>query len=261
MTAIDFIAKYLHAQPSRILAFRNEQVCAFTGERINKGVRLSQVLSSNFTGYDAIPYDSQYVSVNTAKCFLPCLPNADGAIKRQLRQANLLVTEQDEEQLQWRSVSVELTRAHYSAGLHQIQRSDILDVLRMPPRGRFVLSVAESYKKLHWLNAAVNNPGDDVLRIGTDAGQLQLSRRWLTSEAFMAARMLYSKPPGQKYPFFSKQDILTGELPPNKAQRFIQQFDFQTFRYYISCIQFELYKPQFQFLVYLLNPTELDNND
>ena len=69
MNSIDLIGKHLNRDNLQTKVYTNiDEICAFTGVRIDEGVKLKDIIGSTFTDNSYIKYQSEYISINTALC-------------------------------------------------------------------------------------------------------------------------------------------------------------------------------------------------
>lgn len=72
--------------------FKCLQICAFTGQEIESGYS-KKILSSNFTDWDSLKFNSDYISIDVALCIKPTLPIGDSF--SELRKYSFFASEQN----------------------------------------------------------------------------------------------------------------------------------------------------------------------
>lgn len=75
MQSINFIAKHLNKNNLSKSVHKCNTVCAFTGDKITKGVKLKDITGGTFTDYEFVRYDSDFVSVDAALCISQSILN------------------------------------------------------------------------------------------------------------------------------------------------------------------------------------------
>lgn len=197
-TATGLIAKNLKNRELLPIKKGINTICCFSGERITEGVLKKDVLSSNFTDTQYLRYDSKYISVETAQCMQPI--SSDG--RASLRNYSFFATENE---------------------LKLLQRSDIWDILVNEKATPFILCVTYNGKK-HVSYTAQPQYRNDIFSVYTDTGEVIVGVEAL-NELIPILKSWYSVVKGKEKAatpptYFTKDEILTGEIGNNKIQSY-----------------------------------------
>lgn len=182
-----------------------EAVCAFTGQQITEGVLKSDLLSDNFTDFEALKYPSAYVSIDVACMISPVIQTEKGL--NSLRVYSFLAI---------------------SDGLKLLKRDDFLSILENPPTEPFIFVLSFSNKK-HIAYKARENCGGFPFYVSTDKGLCLIAKSHLDTFLEIAKRW-YTIIPGkensdQQPTYFTKDEILTGCYNNKKISEYgIAQF-------------------------------------
>lgn len=65
---MDVIAKHIQDAALKYKIYEVDTICAFTCQKISKGVKLHDLVSDNFTDWEYIKVESGYVGLDMAKC-------------------------------------------------------------------------------------------------------------------------------------------------------------------------------------------------
>lgn len=78
---ISFIAKNLYKYKDNLqktIYTGLDTICAFSGERITEGIKKKDFISTTFTDYSYLKYESDYVGLDMALCMEYVIPNEKG---------------------------------------------------------------------------------------------------------------------------------------------------------------------------------------
>lgn len=125
MNNINFIAKHLKRENLTKKAMNCDSICAFTGDKISEGVKLKDITGGNFTDYEFVKYESEYVSINTALCITQSIENEKGKLNS-LRNYSFICTENE---------------------LKLLSRDDFMIFLLEPPEPPFIFAYSFNNKK------------------------------------------------------------------------------------------------------------------
>lgn len=182
-----------------------DAICAFTGEKINEGILLKDVISDTFTDFESIKFPSEFVSVDIAKLILPVIPTEKNL--NSLRVYSFLATENK---------------------LEILKTDSFLPILENPPEPPFIFVVSFSNKK-HIAYKARTNYSKDPFYVSTDKGFCLINKNKL-SELLEVARRWYTVIPGKENSatqptYFTKDEIFSGNESISKIREFgIQQY-------------------------------------
>ena len=198
MQATELIAKNLENKDLLPIKENINAICCFSGEPITEGVLKKDVLSSNFTDTQYLRYDSKYISVSIAQCMQPI--SSDG--RASLRNYSFFATENE---------------------LRLLQRSEIWELIISEKATPFVLCVTYNGKK-HVSYTAQPQYRNDVFSVYTDAGEVEVDFSVL-GELTPILTSWYSIVKGKEKAatpptYFTKDEILTGEIGNNKIQSY-----------------------------------------
>lgn len=96
MNSINFIGKHLlHYKGNiKIKIYDCDTICAFTGDKIYKGVKKKEFIKDSFTDIEYIKYQSDYCCVESILCMSEVVPNGKGKFNS-LRSYSFIVTENE----------------------------------------------------------------------------------------------------------------------------------------------------------------------
>lgn len=198
---INFITKHIDAT---IEAETCDTVCAFTGEMLTSGVKKKKVLSSNFTDYEAIKFESDYISVDAAKVLGQYIRTDKGFAS--LRSFSYLATENE---------------------LKILKKDELWAILANAPEPPFVLAYTFNSKKHTAIKAKITTNKDCIYVITDTLGLIKLERN-VINELCPIVQSWYSAPPEMKPPhtYFTKEEILFGSDNVKK----ITEYGIESFR-------------------------------
>lgn len=201
---VSLIARHIDPAPSAdvIQDAPSGAICAFTGQPIARGARLKDVVSDNFTDWEALRYESDWVCEDFVKVVKPCIPGSSRL--NSLRSYSFIATETE---------------------LRILRGDEPLDVVLNPPPAPFVLVCTYGGKKHVAYRARLTTHPQNQINIMTDEGYLGMS----PVEAAMVyapAQEMYSVLPGSKTDetYFTKQEIHTGKIDDAVAYKKMQRF-------------------------------------
>jgi hypothetical protein len=217
MTATQLIAQ--HLDNAALLPVQEcDTVCAFSGQRITKGVRLKDAISGNFTDHAYLRYPSEYCAVDIAQCLKPL--SAENA-RASLRNYSFLATPSE---------------------LRLLKRAEYLDAITQPKELPFVLCLSFGGKK-HISYKATPQYSNEAFTIYTDKGEAAATTAALAIIVPIAQRW-YSIVAGQENKaqpstYFTKDEIYTGQMPHPKVRRYAEAFpsyweEYAAMRYYFN---------------------------
>ena len=227
--AITLIGKHLRKyMPSNVeLKKKLSTVCAFSGIPISEGVPLKKIIGGQFTDREYIKFDSQYVSLDAYLCFSEILPSgsANENRKNSLRVYNYYVDENE---------------------LLLLKREELLTHLLKEKKTPFVFCITYNNKKHTSFKAKINYNNDDFI-VRTDLSYVSIQKKNLLAVLPILEKW-YSVPPGKEKTsmqptFFSKQEILTGQLNYYKVQEYGEALAFEEnefLSFYRGSLWFEL---------------------
>lgn len=191
INSIDLIGKHLNRDNLQTKVYTDiNEICAFTGVRINEGVKLKDIIGANFNDRSYIKYSSEYASVNTSLCLSNTVTKNSG-----LRNYHFYCTTERLEILK---------REHLeSYVLQQIE-------LDLP----FILAVNYSQKKHISFKSKINYSKHKSFVVSTDKGNVSIDISKL-QEIYLILKNWYEIVEGkqttsQQPTYFTKDDILNG---------------------------------------------------
>jgi hypothetical protein len=199
---MNLISKHLNKEnlKSKIFHFESETICAFTGEKISEGIKLSEIAGDTFTDHTYIKYDSEYVSLDIALLIQPVIRIGD-SVKKNGKE-------------NWTALR---NYSYYASEneLTLLKRENILDLLLNIPDAPFCFAVTYSNKK-HTSFKCRKNTNKDVFTVTTDVGEVLFNKAKVL-EFLQTIQNWYSIIPEKKDTaaqptFFTKANIL-GEFP------------------------------------------------
>lgn len=203
MNAVDFIGSKINYNLFKRV-HEVDTICAFTGEIINEGVEVKDVLAANFTDNEYVKYDSKYVSVNVAKCIAEFKV---GTKKWMLRSVSYLCTSDE---------------------LLQLGREEFMPIMLYPPEPPFVLAYSFLNKKHTSFKARINYSKDNYFVITDKHGLISIDLKMLR-ELYPTLQNWYTRNPeihSATDTYFNKTDILTGNPSLVKIKQYgIDKFE------------------------------------
>lgn len=223
------ISKHLPESPIKSLMQRAPPgaICAFTGFSIvgEWAIPKSNSISDVFTDYAAIRYQSDWVSVDAAKCLLPVIDNGRGGYNS-LRNYSFYANEKE---------------------FMTIQRQDILLLMEHWNETPFVLAVSFDNKK-HLAYRCALNRSTEKFTVTTDKyGDIECS--WEHISLFLSlVQSWYTVVAGkegsaQQPTYFTKEEIRTGRAPYQKQKVYgLERFEREneTLQHFRDTAVFEL---------------------
>lgn len=183
MNPLLIIAKHLSKEYLKLEIFDIETKCAFTGENINKAVKVKDLVSDVFTDYQYIRY-GDYASVDAALCLAEVVKTSNGF--NSLRNYSYLATEKE---------------------LIFLKRENILDILLNLQEKNFVIAISYSFKK-HLSYKCVLNENSDSFYVTTDLGTFLFDRKIIA--IILPIMQSQYKSFGKDITYFTKQEIMYG---------------------------------------------------
>lgn len=210
--AVQLIGNHLKKMPSlqRDIPLETgiSAVCAISGAPISEGVPLKKVLSSTFTDYEYIKYPSQYLSLEAFLCISEIFPSNTPNRYNSLRVYNYYANQEK---------------------FQILKREEILPLLIHPPQPPFILCTTYNNKKHTSYKARVNWDTEEFI-VRTDLGHV-LCPRALILQVIPILEKWYKIIPGSTgnspHTFFTKQEILTGNLTFKNVERYGEEAAFE----------------------------------
>ncbi|MBX3045079.1 MAG: hypothetical protein KF896_15870 [Ignavibacteriae bacterium] len=186
MNNIKFIAKHINYDSDKIVDC--DAVCAFTGEKITKGIKKKVALSGNFTDFEYLKFESDYISVDAFKCL-----------------GEMIQTEKKLNSLRNFSYFVSETE------LKILKKDEIWDIIINTPNAPFILAYTFSSKKHTTFKSKITTDKNKIQIITDTYGNVEIDKillkdvigivqNWYSGTADMPAIAT----------FFTKDEILTG---------------------------------------------------
>lgn len=194
MNNIKFIAKHIKYESDKIVDC--DTVCAFTGEKITKGIKKKVALSGNFTDFEYLKFDSDYISVDAFKCIGEMIQTEKKL--NSLRNFSYLVTEPE---------------------LKILKKDELWDIVINTPKPPFILAYTFSSKKHTTFKSKITTNKDKIQIITDTYGNVEIDKirlkdvieivqNWYSGTADMPAIAT----------FFTKDEILFGSDNLKKIQ-------------------------------------------
>lgn len=204
MNSINFVAKHINYDSDKIVDCNS--VCAFTGEKITKGIKKKVALSGNFTDFEYLKFDSDYISVDAFKCIGEMI-KTDKKLNS-LRNFSYLVTENE---------------------LKILKKDELWDIVINSPKPPFILAYTFSSKKHTTFKSKITTDKNKIQIITDTYGNVEIDKillknvieivqSWYSGTADMPAIAT----------FFTKEEILTGSDNLKKIQVYgLEKFNFE----------------------------------
>lgn len=197
MTGVELISIGLSNEGS-LNVDRVKTICSFTGKAIERGVKLKNVISSNFTDIAFIRYDSGYCCVELAKCMAPISKES----KASLRNYSFFATK---------------------SGIVLLNKDNLQEVVLSEKQTPFVLAVSYNGKK-HISYKTSPQYDSDNFTVFTDVGEVYLRKTELL-EILPIIKRWYSIIPGKEESTtqptnFTKDEILSGIVQDHKVEKY-----------------------------------------
>lgn len=212
MNTINFLGNHLLKYlPADISLHRGiSTICAFTGEYIDEGFLLKDILSANFTEYEYIKYNSDYISINAFLCLAEIIPSANNINrKNSLRVYNYYVDDKE---------------------LLLLKREELLDYIIKFKQTPFVFCITYNNKKHTSFKAKLNYDNEEFV-VRTDLSNVHIKKKEVLEVLPIMQNwytILQGKEDTAAQPtFFSKQEILSGKLNFNKVLEYGEEKAFE----------------------------------
>ena len=234
---MNLISKYLNIAniPSKV--FDVDTICAFTGEKITKGVKLSDIAGDTFTDHAYIKYDSEFVSIDIALLIQPVIRIGE-SVKKNGKE-------------NWTALR---NYSYYASEneLKLLKRDDILDLLLNIPNLPFCFAVTYSNKKHTSFKCKLNHSKDCFI-VTTDIGDVLFEREKVL-DFLPIVKKWYSVVKGKEETsaqptYFTKSNI-HGEFP--FAQK-INEYGLELFEQENEFLQKYRNTALFELVIHVLN--------
>ncbi len=228
---IEFIAKNLYEYSENLTkkVYDVDSICSFSGQRITKGILRKDFISSTFTDYQYLKYDSDYVGLDIALCMEYVIPNGKGKLIS-LRFKSFYVSEDS---------------------IRFLNREDLEGLIFNIPNDKFVLCVSFGFKKHISFKSEINY-NRNIFNVYTDKGVCQIDV-FQIKELYSILKNWYTVIDGkedtsQQVTYFTKDDILYGCGNLSRIMNY-------TGNYYYESEYISRYRNTFllEFLVHILN--------
>jgi hypothetical protein len=197
---MEIIAKHLNENNLKSKIFDVNTICAFTGKKITKGIKLSEISGETFTDHAYIKHNSEFVSVEIALLVQPVIRIGESVKKNGKENWTAL-----------RNYSYYASQKE----LRLLKREDILNILLNIPETPFCFAVTYSNKK-HTSFKCKKNTSKDCFMVTTDVGDVFFEREKVLQ--FLPIIQNWYSVPKEKQntsaqpTYFTKSNIL-GEFP------------------------------------------------
>ncbi len=208
----NIIARHLFIQPKCpiIETLPEDTVCAFTGQKITKGVlafdtkikgerrKTKGLIGSNFTEHQYLRYPSDYISLEVAKCMSIIEGN------KGLRNYRFVANDK---------------------GMKLLDREAVIPTLLNPPQAPFVLCVSFAVlPKKHLSYKATVNYSRESYFVETNKGKIEVNRALIAPLITDIQEWYTEVPDNPKQTYFTKEEILGNREPSwNKVNRYKKQ--------------------------------------
>lgn len=198
MHPVDFIAK--HFSKTEAPVEQCNTICAFTGKKIDEGIRKKKVIKANFTDHQFLRYSSNYISKEAYLCMSRIDYNSNS--KFELRKYSFLATQD---------------------ALRILQRADIIPILLDPPDPPFVLSFTASNKKHRSFKSEIATSRTDF-PVSLDALNCYV-KPGVLRDIIRIMQEWYAILPGkenteQQPTYFNQNDLRYGNANARKIERY-----------------------------------------
>jgi len=229
---MNLISKHLDRKnlKSKVWQFRYPMKCAFSGESINEGVLLKDLIGDTFTDKYVLRYNSKYVSIDFAMLVSDVIPSEKGF--------NIL-----------RSYSFFSSDSHFRL----LSREEILPLLLEIPETPFQIGVTYSSKKHISYKTPINYNGSKFV-VCTDVGLVDVDISIVRS-LLPIIQSWYTVIPdkAQQPTYFTKSEI-KGEDEPSVIK--IKEYGISRFLNENAVLQKYRKTMFFNFLIHILNKSE-----
>lgn len=197
MTGVELISIGL-SNESCLAIEQINTICSFTGKHIDRGVKLKNVISSNFTDLSFIRYNSGYCCIEIAKCMAPMSKES----KASLRNYSFFATK---------------------SGIALLNKDNMQEVLLSEKQTPFVFAVSYNGKK-HISYKTISQYDSDNFTVFTDIGEVYLRKTELL-EIIPIIKRWYSVIKGKEESTtqptnFTKDEILSGIVQDHKVEKY-----------------------------------------
>ena len=229
MNSIKFIAKHINYDSDKIVDC--DTVCAFTGEKITKGIKKKVALSGNFTDFEYLKFESDYISVDAFKCLGEMIQTEKKL--NSLRNYSYLVTESD---------------------LKILKKDELWDIIINPPNPPFILAYTFSSKKHTTFKSKITTDKNKIQIITDTYGNVEIDKI-LLNDVIEIVQSWYSATADMPAiaTFFTKDEILAGSDNLKK----IQVYGLEKFNVEDKILSRFRNTPQLILLTRLVNKCEL----
>lgn len=234
MNAIDFIGNSFRTDFLQEHIKPCNTICAFTGKEIKEGVAIKKAIADTFTDQHYIRFNSEYISVNAAKCIMGVFPS-NGDRLNALRAYSFIATQNN---------------------LRILKQNELQELMYNLPQEPFALCVTYSNKKHIAFKAHVNFDDADFY-IDTDV-QSFIANRVELLNLLNIARRWYSVIPAkaekaEKPTWFTKAEI-SGEsyVDSRKAADYCRTFGEDVFNFELETLRKHINTPLIKFIAFIV---------
>lgn len=204
MNNINFIAKHINYTSDKTVDC--DTVCAFTGEKITKGIKKKVALSGNFTDFEYLKFESDYISIDAFKCLGEVIQTEKKL--NSLRNYSYLVTESE---------------------LKILKKDELWDIIINTPNTPFILAYTFSSKKHTTFKSKITTDKNKIQIITDTYGNVEIDK-FLLNDVIEIVQNWYSATADMPAiaTFFTKDEILSGSDNLKKIQVYgLEKFNFE----------------------------------
>lgn len=239
MNSINFISKHLKEKYLSNLKLEVHkdinEICAFTGDKISEGIKKKDFISSTFTDFEYLKFNSEWVSLDIALCMEYIIPNDKGTLIS-LRFKSFYVSEKE---------------------LRFLNRDDLEELIFNIPDSPFIIAVSFGFKKHISFKSKINFSKDKFI-VSTDKGLVEIDKNKI-DELYQIMKKWYTIVEGkeetsQQPTYFTKDDILNGCSNYMKIEQYGN-------KYFIENDYIQKFRNTFllEFLCHILNKRSKNN--